>query len=722
MSLIATHPATRYVQRQVSLLRQWLYLLLWVRGLALVVITLAGLTGLSLLLDWTFRFPRGQRVVILLAGLMLVGWMAYRRLLIPLGRKISDAQLAVWIESVYPHLRGRWLALIELREEEIQQQGASPALVGALLNLEEVQAQTTHWRKVLRPAYVTRVRGTALIAGWMVVMIVLAILLPGSHQVMSLWWQRNVMIRDVDWPTRTQLILPGDVSQPMVVPRGDDWILPVRVEGVAPARLTAELQMQTTRSSKTQRVELLNMGSGKHQLLVRNMLEPLKVRIMGGDAKSSWMQVELVERPQIETLSIKALPPAYTGLSDIEFPTGATRFAVPAGSRLRVTLAATSALAWAKLSHEDQEDVAFESQGSFWVGEVSSEVLRSGEWKLSLADARGLEARPVTRLSVDVQPDRPPTVQGELQGIGGLALARAVLPVQFSTRDDYGLGKAVVQGRWTSSDGSKPGETTFEQPVQTWTQPSIKEARGEFQLDLLGREIPVGAMLNVEVLVWDRDDVKGPNVGRSPSKLVKIVSEADLRADLLRREQEQRRELQTLIKDQQDLETEIRALGASRTQASGKVTGLESLMTLERRQRTLTDRVGVIHRHMDMLATEMSNNRLEDAQGPVLGRMKQRVLQPLVEVGQTILPGVLALLEQARAGAAGPESLTRLRQAAEAQAEAARKLRGVMEAMAYWASYQEAVQLLQDSLRMQNQVHEATRKEMEKRVRDLFDG
>lgn len=716
---ILTPPSIR---RQVHALRRRLYFLIAVRGLGLWLLAAGLWVGVSMLMDWSFRFPWGQRLLLLLGALALLGWVFYRRLLKPLSRRANDAQLVVWIEAAHPRLQGRWLAAVELNESSVARQGASPSLAQAAVRSSQESGEPVRLEKVIRPMFAARARGSALLGTISLLAVTLTATLPTTQPFMHLWWQRNVLLQDVAWPTRTQFILPCNADQPLIHPRGDDFELTVTVEGEVPAMLRAELRVHDGRNRAVQPVELLALGGRQHRLVVRQLLHPMQLRIAGGDAVSPWLQVQLQDRPQITQLQVSAHPPAYMNMSPILAPPGSTVFEVPAGSRVRVQMQATSALAWAKWSLPKEIEIAMQWQGGHWVGDIPPQSLASGVWTLHCADPSGLIAKPPAKLVINVTPDQPPQVQASLRGVGGLVLSRAWLPVEYAIHDDHGLAGIQAQIRWTMSDGSATLSEAFTETVKEIQEVTTRVARDTCVLDLQGRDIPVGAMLAMEIAAQDRDDVHGPNRGVSPTLFVKVVNEADLRADLLRRELEQRQELQRLLKEQEDLETEWRAMAAMAAQDDPTDSAADPLALLQRRQRSLADRVEVIHRHLQLMAEEMTHNRLEDAQGPVLTRMRQRVLEPLELMVRSQLPEILRPIEAARGTMEIPVRKAHMIQTADLQQEVARRLRGVLDAMAHWASYQQAVQLLQDTLRMQDQVHEATRRELEKRVRDVFDG
>ncbi len=718
---VAKNEAT--IGRQIKGLRRRLYGLVVIRGVGLVLLTVGLWVGASLVMDWMFRWPWGQRVVLLGLGIGLAGWGGFRRLWKPMSKSVSDAQLAVWVEAAYPRLAGRWLAATELNEEVGRRQGASAALLATAMRARDRANDDGDVviSRVIRPAYAARARGQGLLGAIVGLAVVLAGVLPGSRETMGIWWQRNVGLKEVNWPTWTMLTLVNVEGEQVMHPRGDDWELWVKAEGRLPGRVFAAIEVMDKRGMSSERQELLAMGGGMYRLELRNVMEAMRVKVSGGDAVSGWVKLTPVDRPTVKQLAMRATPPGYMGLEVMDWQAGMTVFEVPMGSSVEVRVTPTERVAEVSLGMEGQAGVKMKKDGEVWVAVVEPGMLTGGVWSIGVRDEKGLGNQPVTKVVVKLQADRVPVVAAGLEGVGGLVLTRGLLPMRWSARDDYGIGEVKVVGRWTVNEQGQAKEKNFTDAVKLEGSGS-RQVRGLEVVDLQGKDVPVGATLALEVLAWDENAVTGAGKGTSATVFVKVVSETDLRADFLRREQEQRLELERAIKDQEDVETELRAMLAGGGMGKWTSAQQQGLARLQGRQRSLVERVGVIHAQMALLAGEMVNNRLEASDGPVVVRMKSRVVEPLEGLAKRGLAEVLGLMEEARESEDSSARGEGLSRAGAMQQAAAQRMRQVLGHMAHWASYQEAVQLLQETLRMQGEVREATGKELEKRVSELFDG
>src|SRR5438034_9741729 len=114
-------------------------------------------------------------------------------------------------------------------------------------------------------------------------------------------------------------------------------------------------------------------------------------------------------------------------------------------------------------------------------------------------------------------------------------------------------------------------------------------------IELPPLKIPTDTGLSFRFEAADNDDISRPNIGRSSEFLVKVVTEEQLRTDLLRREKEQRQEFERLLKSQEDLTTETKALAAA--VAGQKELAEEqklAIMAIQRRQKLVGTNTGTI--------------------------------------------------------------------------------------------------------------------------------
>jgi hypothetical protein len=243
--------------------------------------------------------------------------------------------------------------------------------------------------------------------------------------------------------------------------------------------------------------------------------------------------------------------------------------------------------------------------------------------------------------------------------------------------------------------------------------------------DLPPHKIPAGTHLTFHIEATDNDDVneKGPNVGRSPEFLVKVVTEEQLRTDLLRREKEQRQEFERLIKTQDEITTETRALAAG---VAGEKDLMEEqklvVMGIQRRQKLIGTNTGTIAGRLTEFLVEVHNNRLEEEGGPLERRLGERIILPMKQIAAEGVPEAIQRLDKSRRVAAVAAERDPALAEAVAQQEALLKLMNeILVHMVKAEGYQEAVNLLYEIEKSQKGVYDLTEKEKQERIKKIFE-
>jgi len=706
------------IRRRLASLRWSVAAWMTVDALAAVAVLGVLFVAASLLLDRTLRFDRPQRAAVLAIGAVAMGVLAWRRLVRPLARRLSDDALARAVEARHGELGESLLAAVQLsRLADPEATGASPAMVQASIDLGVRRTADLDFSDVLDRR---RRRRNLLVAGGAVALVVLAGLLFPS--TMGLWWQRNVLLADVDWPQATHLAILGADDGVLICPRGDDLPVQVRADpdGVVPSVVTLDHRGGGPAGSET----MVVVGENLFRTVFRNVLEPFRVRVRGGDDVTPWHDVRLVERPVVEDLVLTYTPPSYVGPEPRALPPNVGSYPVLEGSRLEVRGTASKDLEWVRLSlgKTDLGEVERVGDRGFRT-ELAGDRLAGGIYGISLMDKTGLGSRQPARFSLKVRPDRKPLVRARLEGIGDLIVPRAVVPVQATMRDDFTVNKAELVYKEIVEEGGDEtvGRALFGGDEDLY---GLEAVEAVHRLDCEPMDLPVGSVLVLVVEATDNDTVSGPKTGTSGVFSLKVVTEDELRAELLRREQEQRYEFERLLRDQRKLLEDSQALLAV-LDTPDRPFAEEDAKTLtgdEKRQRLVGGRCTAIADQFERILAEVENNRLEDDQA-IHDRMAGHIIEPVRLMARRGVLVAADLLDQAQKTDAADVDARRtaLAAAAAEQENLVAAMREVLKNMVKWEGYQEAVTLLREVLRAQKNVSEQTIEEYQRRVRSIFE-
>jgi hypothetical protein len=745
MSDIALKPLsdqTTGVVSRLAALRRQVAAWFWVDGLARVLWLALGLCAADLVLDWMFRMDKPQRVVMLALMAAGVGWLAYRRLVRPLSATMSDDALALQVEAGNKELGQSMISALQFsRMADFESRGMSPLLVRQTVAAGAQAAERVNFAGVLDGK---EFRVNAVLLG--AALVAFGALAAGvvANDSLNIWFNRNILLGEKTWPQDTYLVIERVKEGRVVFPRGEDWTQVVTVHD--DSKTIPEAVYIDFRRARGRPAQAMKKTSDRaFEAVFNNVIEPFEFRARGGDAVTSWVRVELVEQPAVETLKLVITPPKYTGQSAAELPPGKGPYYVLAGSSLHVAGTANKDLVRAQLVYDGElliqpppekrknpnekdrlhrEDSILSGPGLNFAGAVPPEQMVAGQYTFLLEDQLGLTGRRPTSFAVRQRVDREPRVRVRLIGVSGMVVAKARVPFTCRATDDFGLTLAEVRYHWRGDDMAQSdgkGTIPFEKLRGEYGGP---ELAFEDALELEPLMIPTGTGFNFHFAAADNDDVSGPNVGKSSDFLLRVVTEEELRTDLLRREKEQRQEFERLLKNEEDLLTDCRALlagvkGAENLTPQQK----DQLMQYQKRQKVIGQNTGAIAERFASIVIEVQNNRLEEDGGRLQARLENDIIVPMQEVAGAMVPEAIALLDrtrrQAAEAAARDQALT---DTIDRQQVIVERMQEILRHMVKSEGFQEAVNLLYEIQKAQTDVHDQTNKERQDRIKRILEG
>jgi len=729
---------TAGVVSRLAALRTQIAAWFWVDGLSRVLWLVLALCAADLVLDWLFRLDKAQRLVMLGLVAAAIGWLVYRRLVKPLSVTMSDDALALSVEAGNKQLGQSMISALQLaRMEDIESKGMSPVLVRQTVVAGARAAERVNFGGILAGKDFTMNLGVLALA-----VLALGGLTAGvmASDSLSIWFNRNVLLGDRTWPQDTYLVIERVEKGKVVFPRGEDWTQFVRVRDdskVVPDAVYIDFRQARGRPPQAMK----RRDDGKFEAVFNNVIEPFQFRARGGDAVTEWVQVELVEQPAVESLQLVVTPPQYAGGSPVELPPGKGPYYVLPGSSLAVTGQANKPLVKADLRLEGKllipppppaiADVKRDHAlmlvgGQEFAGAIEPAGMVAGQYTFILEDTLGLTGRRPTAFSVRERIDREPRVRVRLIGVSGMVVAKARVPFTCRVTDDFGVTLAEVRYHWRGDDMAQAdGKGTL--PLDKFKdQLGRAELQLEDALELEPLAIPTGTGFNFHFAAVDNRQVAGrePNTGKSSDLLLRVVTEEELRTDMLRREKEQRQEFERLLKNQDDLLTDCRALlagvkGSENIPPAAK----DQLMQYQKRQKLIGQNTGAIAERFASIVIEVQNNRLEEDGGKLQSRLTNDIIAPMQEVAGLMVPEAMQLLDRTRRQAAvAADRDQALADAAARQQAIVERMQQILTHMVKSEGFQEAVNLLYEIQKAQTDVHEQTNKERQERIKRILEG
>ncbi len=689
-----------------------------VDGLIRVIGAAFALIALDLLIDWFFRMDRAQRGIMLVLMIGVLLWVAWRYLVRPLKAKLTDEALCLEMEKHGEYSEELISALEFSRTDWSKQPNVAPGLVKETIAKGLAAGESLSLDGVLRQGrFVTNLCLLALLLIGGVMLGVACV----KTNTMSTWLNRNVLLGTAAWPQDYYFDVANADGQTLRIPRGDDYQLTALVrEGYRYLPESAKVEFRSGAGRRLETMDRADDGeSFGHQMI--SVTEPLEFRLTSKKIKSEWYRIVLQQRPEIKSVKLMTKPPEYTGTAIQELPPGEGPYYVLKGSSLGLRGMADKPLAKANLVAGDVSWPLQIRENAF-AGEVPADELISGSYTVELKDLEGLDTREPLRFKLRLKDDETPQIKARLHGVSGMVVARARLPFKATLSDDFSLKEVKLAWQWRE-DTSEAKETTGDHtPAGAANALGSPVMELDEAFDIESLEIPAGSRLSLRFNATDNDIVSGPKVGKSTELIVRVVSEAELRDDLLRREKAQRELLAGLVDTQDLLLTECQGLLAE-TRSAGDLTREQrsQVVRSQKKQKLVSKNVLPIVERLRGMIFEIGNNKLEEKDGVLQERLRARIIEPLDALTQNELALASDYLERVRRSKEMEERKVLFIAAVTNQQSVLKQLRAILVHMVKNESYQQAVNLLYEIQKSQQDLRTRTETEKAKLLENVLE-
>lgn len=651
--------APSVIAKQLSKLRGKLTRWLTIHGAGRWLAIVLAIIVADIFIDRFFQMDFAQRGIMLTAMVCAAAWFLYTRVLQPLMFNTSDDALVAQVEKRVGGDSEQLLSTLQLaRESDLAKTGTSKALVDATIADGIKKAKSLDFSQALdlkqHQKDVTLLTGAAVVAALLAIGIL-------ATSFLGTWFSRNVLLSDAQWPQPTYLQIAGAENGSMVLPLGAKHKQIVTItEDSAVTDVIVNLEVEGVTGNRTI-YPMTSTGKldGRERVYEINVTNEFRFRASTSNSiQTPWVNVTYVEPPAVVDLEIVATAPAYTGLEPSVL-SGGGPYAVLEGSRLAIAAKYNKPLKSAELMAVTETipialtaDVSTPLEFSVPADPADgkeAQPLAGGEYELKLVDENGLANIRRSRFSITIKEDMAPKLRADLLGISGLVTTRAILPMSFQAADDYGLNQMWFHCRWREpedlEDAPEKTKTVFfdalpnERPVTEYKDAAV--------LNLEPLTLPHGTSLRVTMNVEDSKPAT-PNQAASKEFLLRVVSDEELRSDLLRREIEQRKAFEQIYQAQLELMSAVQVVGASEM-AEGMAPdkfhrALETkLLQLIRDQKGIGTSVDRIATRFEEFLVEVKNNRLDEAENALAPdqrietRFDERIIRPIRSMDQNMI-------------------------------------------------------------------------------------
>ena len=405
----------------------------WRARLLLRGLAYTGVAALVLFVALSVVASRSGFTPAAVITLRLVGWgtvlfVAARWLVLPLLRRTTDTQVALYIEEHEPALRSALLSALDTGS------GASPALLRRTVEDAVARMHAIDDGRAIEQRELKLAGG--LLAGVAVCTLLLVAARPATlrHGADALL---NPLTPPAGAPPLAIDVQPGDDT----IPRGADATVRAAMRGFRAAG--ADVLMRTGADSVFARVPMVMTGadSASFEVMLFTLREDAEYFVESGDVRSRVHRITVLDLPYVERLSLEYRFPAYTGLPPQVVEDGGDVAALR-GTTVRVTAATTVPVTAGRILFDDGAEAALAAAAD---GTLQGEfvVQRAGFYHLEL-DAGGgmLEGSP--QYTIDVLDDRAPSVRFTRPGRDTRPTSIDEVFLEAQADDDYGVARVEL--------------------------------------------------------------------------------------------------------------------------------------------------------------------------------------------------------------------------------------------------------------------------------------
>src|SRR5215471_1808279 len=438
---------------------------------------------------------------------VLIGLLAFW-LLRPLRKRVSDQQVALYIEEYEPSLQAAILAAVHVgalgassTTEEVPQ-----VIVDRMIEQAAEKARAIQGGKTVGRSHLKRY-GIALatVAGLAILMMTYGpeFLRQGASALLDV--RRTAEAASPYAIT----VKPGDST----VPRGSDQTISAKLAGFRSNEVV--LFVKKEGAPKFDRVPLVASADPMtFEGMLFDVAKPIEYYVEADGVRSPNYAMKIVELPAVSKLELEYVFPAYTGLPSQKVESGGDVAALR-GTEVRVKITPTMASPAGQVQLDPGTPSGLTAQqdgtltGSF-------KMDKDGYYQIELDGPRGEKVTASPKYTVDVIEDQPPTVTFEKPKRDTSANPIEEVFVQARADDDFGVKQLDLI--YSVNGGAEKTVSLYGKGAKPLQQVS---AGHTVYLEELG--VKPGDFVSYYAKAYDTDTVAGPKSTSSDIYFVKIM-------------------------------------------------------------------------------------------------------------------------------------------------------------------------------------------------------
>ncbi len=442
----------------------------------------------------------GFRIAVFAAFALLIG----AALIWPLRRKVSDLQVALYVEEHEPSLQAAILSAVDVTEANATGRADIPDVIVDRMVAQAVEkAQTIENGKAVGRAGLRRsAMALGTIAGIAALMLAVGpeFFRQGASALL-------VLSKSAEAASPYAInVLPGDIE----VPKGSDQSVAARLAGFRSNDVG--VWVKAAADQKFSRLPLAPTGDAERfEGMLFDLKDSIEYYVEADGVKSPSYTMTVVELPAVTALEMEYVYPAYTGLAPQKIEVGGDVAAL-AGTevRFRITSSMPTPSGALKLDPAGEAGLTVQPDGTLT---GSFKITKDGYYHVELVGPRGEKVAGSPKYTIDVIEDRAPTVTFDKPKRDISASPVEEVFVQARAQDDFGVRKLDLV---YSVNGGE------EKTITIYGAKPMDEVTGGHTIYMEELGVKAGDFVSYYAKAYDTDTVAGPKVTSSDIYFVQI--------------------------------------------------------------------------------------------------------------------------------------------------------------------------------------------------------
>lgn len=479
--------------------RRWRFQAL-IKGLSLFLVATIALLILGVWGADLFGFrPFAVWAMRVLTGGAAI-FIAWRFLYIPLTIRITDVQIAQYIEERYPQLEDRLITAIEFGRGEAASSGMVDLLIRNALD---------HTNRVDFSVFINRKRLLNYgLLGTAACLVLLALFTWGPSFFPYGFNQLYVPWTNASFGSSMMIkVNPGNVE----IAKGSDQQVKAQLVGFDAADVRLYVQPESSTVWKPMPMEPEARGNGFLYLLI-DIQTPLRYYVESKGVRSLAYSVKVFDQARVANLSLTYNFPAYTGMPPQTVENEGDISALK-GTRVNLKVSLSQPARTARLLFDDQSTLDLSSQNSRDFS-GSLDLKRSGSYVVQIAEVGNKPYSGSPEYLMEALEDAPPkvTISKPMRDVRATSVEEVFSEVK--AEDEIGMGK--VELRYSVNGGP---EKSLELYNGNPKEMAVTAAH-TFFLEEYG--LQPGDIISYYGKGWDNNNVTGPGTSSTDIYFIEV--------------------------------------------------------------------------------------------------------------------------------------------------------------------------------------------------------